>query len=250
VSEPLTAIIEWFAREGRDVPWRASRDRYAIWVAEVMSAQTTLSRAVAAWEAWMTRWPDVDALAAATLADVLGQWQGLGYPRRARDLHRSAQLIAAHGWPEDLTALPGVGPYVSAAIRCFALEQPVLPRDVNVERVLRRRFPGGVEIADDPWSAGQALMELGQRICRTRPQCGICPAAAGCAGPDAVAEARARPRRQARFEGSLRQRRGRLLARVIAEGAVPRAEADPEAAAGLVLDALILADGELLRAPA
>ena len=249
MAEPLPAIIDWFMREGRDVPWRARRDRYAIWVAEVMSAQTTLTRAVAAWEAWIDRWPDVDALAGATLAEVLAQWQGLGYPRRARDLHRSSVIIAAGGWPEDLTALPGVGPYVAAAIRCFALEQPVLPRDVNVERVLRRRFPDGVDITADPWHSGQALMELGQRICRPRPDCGRCPAAAGCAGPDPEADARARPRRQARFEGSLRQRRGRLLARVIAEGAVTRAEADQEAAAGLVLDQLIVADGELLRPP-
>jgi A/G-specific adenine glycosylase len=125
----------------------------------------------------------------------------------------------------------------------------VLPRDVNVARVLRRRFPDGVDITADPWHAGQALMEFGQRICRARPDCGHCPVVVGCIGPDPAAEERARPRRQARFEGSLRQRRGRLLARVIAEGTVPRAEADPDAADGLVLDELIVADGELLRAP-
>src|SRR5579871_3690971 len=123
----------------------------------------------------MARWPTVEALAAASLADVLREWQGLGYPRRARDLHRAAQTVVLTGWPEDLTELPGVGPYISAAIRCFALEEPVLPLDTNVKRVLARRFPGGVDTGADPWRAGQGLMEFGQRICTARPQCGVCP---------------------------------------------------------------------------
>ena len=245
LNDPTAAaIVRWWREHARDVPWRATRDMYAIWVAEVMSAQTTLTRAVTAWTAWMERWPDVDALAGASLADVLAQWQGLGYPRRARDLHRSARIVQRDGWPEPLTELPGVGPYVAAAIRCFALEEPVLPRDVNVERVLQRRLGGTVDITPDPWGAGQALMEFGQRICRARPHCGACPVAAGCPGPEATPPSARR--RQARFEGSVRQQRGRLLARVLAGSPVRVADAHPEAAAGLVSDGLArIVDGQL-----
>ena len=248
VDPDVAAILGWWEANARSLPWRASRDVYAVWVSEVMSAQTTVSRAAHAWTPWMVRWPTVEALAAASLAEVLGQWQGLGYPRRARDLHRSARIVAAEGWPEDLTSLPGVGAYVAAAVRCFAFEEPVLPLDVNVRRVLARRLGGEVDISGDPWRLGQALMEFGQRVCRARPRCEACPVAGGCPGPG-EADAQARRRRIRPFAGSLRQRRGRLLARVIAQGQVPVADADREAAEGLVADGLIrLADGQL-RAP-
>ena len=181
----LSAVLDWWAAEARQLPWRETRDVYAVWVSEVMLIQTQVERVEPAWRAWIDRWPTVTQLAAASLADVLGQWQGLGYPRRARDLHRSARIVARSGWPDDLTALPGVGTYVATAIRCFALEQPVLPIDVNVRRVLRRRFPGGVDSSGDPWRTGQALMEFGQRICTARPRCGECPVSDGCAGVDA-----------------------------------------------------------------
>jgi A/G-specific adenine glycosylase len=247
---PLTAVLEWWDRHRRPLPWRASRDVYAIWVSEVMSAQTTVGRAAQAWERWMSRWPTVESLAAASLADVLALWQGLGYPRRARDLHRSARIVAESGWPQDLTALPGVGAYVASAIRCFALEEPVLPRDVNVRRVLERRFPGGVDIAPDPWRAGQALMEFGQRVCAVRPRCEACPVRAGCPVAGSQATATRRPaRRQPPFEGSLRQRRGRLLRQVIAEGSVAVRSVDAEAADGLVADCLVVREGGHLRAP-
>lgn len=216
---------------------------YAIWVSEVMSAQTTIARAAEAWERWMARWPTVEALAAASLADVLREWQGLGYPRRARDMHRAAQVIAVSGWPEDLTQLPGVGPYIAAAIRCFALEEPVLPLDTNVKRVLARRFPDGVDTGADPWRAGQALMEFGQRICTARPRCEVCPLRPGCPGPAAPGQA-ARSRRQAPFEGSVRQRRGRLLRRVLADGRVTLDETEREVAEALAADGLVvLVDG-------
>jgi A/G-specific adenine glycosylase len=244
---PVTAVLDWWSANARRLPWRATRDVYAVWVSEVMSSQTTVNRAAEAWLRWIERWPTVQALSTATLAEVLAQWQGLGYPRRARDLHRSARLVAASGWPEDLTTLPGVGPYVASAIRCFALEEPVLPRDVNVTRVLERRFPDGVDISGDPWRAGQALMEFGQRICTARPSCDACPVRAGCAGPGQAAAGR---RRQAPFAGSLRQRRGRLLREVVAQGAVAAQAADPEAAAGLVQDGLVALERGWLRAPA
>jgi A/G-specific adenine glycosylase len=246
VTDPeVAAVLDWWTANARDLPWRASRERYAVWVAEVMSIQTTVSRSAEAWTRWMERWPTVEALASASLADVLSEWQGLGYPRRARDLHRSAAIVVASGWPDDLTELPGVGRYVADAVLCFALEEPVLPRDVNVTRVLGRRFPGGIDTSADPWRAGQALMEFGQRICCARPRCDVCPARAGCGGP-VPATARPTPRRRP-FEGSLRQRRGRLLHRVIAEGSVVVDVADGEVALGLAEDGLaVLTDGVLL----
>src|ERR1700744_6607966 len=208
----VAAVLEWWSANARPLPWRATRDVYAVWVAEVMSAQTTVGRSAEAWTRWMNRWPPHEALAAATLAEVLAEWQGLGYPRRARDLHRSTQVVARSGWPDELTQLPGVGAYVAAAVRCFALEEPVLPLDVNVKRVLRLRFPAGVDIAGDPWRTGQAIMEFGQRICAARPRCQVCPVRVGCDGPELPGSPGSgpAPRRQARFEGSVRQRRGQL----------------------------------------
>jgi A/G-specific adenine glycosylase len=242
----VAGVLDWWRANARPLPWRASRDVYAVWVSEVMSAQTTVNRAAEAWTGWMQRWPTVEALAAASLADVLRQWQGLGYPRRARDLHRSARIVAASGWPEDLQALPGVGPYIAAAVACFARERPVLPLDVNVRRVLRRRFPDGVDISPDPWGAGQALMEFGQRVCSARPHCDECPVRAGCPGPGTDDGSAGRGRRQAAFEGSVRQRRGRLLRRVLDEGSVALAPGDREIAEGLAADGLaVWRDGRL-----
>jgi A/G-specific adenine glycosylase len=243
----VAAVLDWWTEHGRALPWRASRDVYAVWVSEVMSAQTTVSRSAEAWVRWMEHWPTVEALAAASLTEVLSVWQGLGYPRRARDLHRAARIVVESGWPDDLTELPGVGSYTASAIRCFALEEPVLPLDVNVKRVLRRRFPGGVDITGDAWRAGQAIMEFGQRICTARPLCDGCPVSEGCAGADGDRRDEERPRRSRPFVGSLRQRRGNLLRRVIAAGGVSAEDADGEAAAGLARDGLVvLADGWVL----
>ena len=120
LTPPLAAIVDWWEANRRELPWRATRDPYAVWVAEVMCAQTQVTRAAVTWARWLARWPTVDALAAAKLADVLEEWQGLGYPRRARDLHRAARIVVADGWPSDLEMLPGVGAYTAAAISCFA----------------------------------------------------------------------------------------------------------------------------------
>ena len=248
----VAAVIDWWVANARPLPWRTSRDVYAIWVSEVMSTQTTVTRAAEAWTRWMARWPTVHALAGASLTEVLSQWQGLGYPRRARDLHRSARIVVDTGWPRELTDLPGVGAYVAAAIRCFALEQAVLPLDVNVRRVLERRFPGSLDTSGDPWRAGQAIMEFGQRICSARPRCAVCPVSAGCdrAGEAGSKADRPATRRQTPFAGSLRQRRGRLLRQVIAEGTMALAHADQDAALGLAQDGLVLiTDGRLCAPP-
>jgi A/G-specific adenine glycosylase len=248
----VAAIIDWWEANARPLPWRTSRDVYAIWVSEAMSTQTTVTRAAEAWTRWMARWPTVQALAGASLAEVLSQWQGLGYPRRARDLHRSARIVVDTGWPRDLTELPGVGAYVAAAIRCFALEEAVLPLDVNVRRVLERRFPDGLDTAGDPWRAGQAIMEFGQRICSARPSCAVCPVSDDCPGAGGAGDQADRPAtlRQKPFEGSLRQRRGRLLRQVIAEGTVALGHADQDAALGLAQDGLVvMADGRVCAPP-
>ena len=128
-------------------------------VSEVMLQQTQVGRVVPRFEAWMERWPTVEALAGAGLDDVIRAWQGLGYNRRAVSLHRAARIVAEDGWPADLTELPGVGAYTAAAVRRFAWGEPVLPMDTNVVRVIERS--GG---AFGPASA-EALMDLGREVC-------------------------------------------------------------------------------------
>ena len=109
-------LLAWFSQNGRDLPWRKTRDPYAILVSEVMLQQTQVERVIPRWLAWLERWPTPVALAAASPAEVIRQWQGLGYNRRAVSLHRAAQVVAEEGWPDDLTTLPGVGPYTASAI--------------------------------------------------------------------------------------------------------------------------------------
>src|SRR5947199_10535687 len=146
-------VLAWYGRNGRDLPWRHTHDPYAILVSEVMLQQTQVARVVPRYLEWLERWPTVAALAAASTADVLRDWQGLGYNRRALNLQRAAREVAANGWPDDLTRLPGVGPYTAAAVACFALGRPVLPVDVNVARVLERTG------ASFDHTYGQALMD-------------------------------------------------------------------------------------------
>src|SRR5436853_7840285 len=128
----------WYLKHSRDLPWRRTRDPYAILVSEVMAQQTQVERVVPRWQRWLARWPTAAALAAASSADVIGEWQGLGYNRRALNLHRAAQHIAAHGWPDDLTTLPGVGRYTADAVGNFAFGRDVLPVDTNVRRIQER----------------------------------------------------------------------------------------------------------------
>src|SRR5262249_37485825 len=149
-----SALLAWYGQNGRDLPWRKTRDPYAILVSEVMAQQTQVERVIPRWQRWLARWPTVDALAAAAAADVIREWQGLGYNRRAVALHRAAQHVAAHGWPDDLTELPGVGRYTADAVACFAFGRPVLPVDVNV-----RRISGRTHRSFSP-PAPQALMDL------------------------------------------------------------------------------------------
>ena len=155
-------LLAWFAEHGRSLPWRGTRDPYAILVSEVMLQQTQVSRVVPRWTEWLERWPTVETLAAASPADVIRAWQGLGYNRRGLNLHRAARVVAEHGWPDDLTELPGVGPYTAAALGNFAFGRPVLPVDVNIGRVLER---SGGEFGPE---AAQALFDLGATVCLAR----------------------------------------------------------------------------------
>jgi A/G-specific adenine glycosylase len=223
-------LSAWFRVHGRDLPWRRTRDPYAILVSEVMLQQTQVERVVPRYLRWLELWPTARALAAAPLADVIREWQGLGYNRRAVNLHRAAGHVAAHGWPEDLTELPGVGVYTAAAIGNFAFGEGVLPADTNVRRVQERTgHTFGPECA-------QALFDLGATVCLARiPRCGVCPLAADCPSRGERYEPR---RKQSRFEGSFRQRRAEAL-RVVAEGPRLLAELDAEAVAALERDGLV-----------
>lgn len=250
----VSRLVEWFRREGPDLPWRRTRDRYAVLVAETQLQATPVARVLPYYEAWMARWPDASRLAAAPLGEVLAAWQGLGYPRRARNLHAAARIVAERGWPppERLTDLPGVGRYTAAAIRCFADEEDVLPEDTNVARVLARRFPGGWPgaPAGRAWDAGQAMMDLGRLWCTARsPRCDAgCPLREGCVAADTgtVLELTPARRVQGRYEGSMRQRRGRLL-KALADTGAADVTADADAAASLVADGLAERDGDRLR---
>jgi len=235
------ALHAWYAENGRDLPWRRTQDPYAILVSEVMLQQTQVSRVIPRWVAWLERWPTPTALAAASPGDVILAWQGLGYNRRALNLHQAARVVAAHGWPGDLTELPGVGAYTAAAIRSFAHGEAELPVDTNVRRIRERT---GHEFGPE---CGQALMDLGAMVCLARvPRCDICPLADGCPSRGRRYEPL---RKQSRFEGSFRQRRAALL-RLVAEEPSPLAALDREAFESLLHDGLVEQAGELVRLPA
>src|SRR5262249_9624280 len=203
---------------------------YAILVSEVMLQQTQVERVMPRYLAWLQRWPTVDALAAASPAEVIREWQGLGYNRRGLNLHRAARVVAANGWPEDLTELPGVGPYTTAAIANFAFGLDMLPVDTNVRRVQER--------TGHSFSArsAQALMDLGATVCLARvPRCDSCPLAERCPSRGRRYEPL---RRQSRFEGSFRQRRAATLRLVAAEERA-LTELDGEAVESLRADGLV-----------
>jgi A/G-specific adenine glycosylase len=229
--EPVEELLlAWFERMGRSLPWRDTRDPYAILVSEVMAQQTQIDRVVPRWERWLERWPTVESLAAAPAADVIREWQGLGYHRRALSLHRAAQQVAANGWPDDLTELPGVGRYTADAVACFAHGADVLPGDTNVRRVQERT---GAQFGS---AAAQALMDLGATVCLARiPRCEACPLAAACPSRGRRFEPL---RRQGPFEGSFRQRRAATL-RLVADAETDLADLDAEAVASLAKDGLV-----------
>jgi A/G-specific adenine glycosylase len=233
-------LLGWYRENGRDLPWRQTSDPYAILVSEVMAQQTQVDRVVPRWAQWLERWPTVEALSAASPGDVIREWQGLGYNRRALNLHRAAQHVAAHGWPEDLTELPGVGRYTADAVACFALGRDVLPVDVNVRRVQERT--GNTFTA----AAAQALMDLGATVCLARiPRCELCPLADVCPSRGRRYEPL---RKQGPFEGSFRQRRAATL-RLVADAERPVGDLDRDAVASLARDGLVLVAGGTVSLP-
>jgi A/G-specific adenine glycosylase len=237
--EAQREILGWYDATGRNLAFRVTTDPYAVLVSELMAQQTQAARAAEAWTAWMERFPSVEALASAPVAEVLRAWAGLGYNRRAVHLHRAAKaIVAEHGGrvPSSvpaLEALPGVGPYTARAIAAIAFGEPVGAVDVNVKRVLGRIAAGGPEaftpasmqvLADasvpvdraGAWT--HALMDVGQRVCRPRrPNCADCPAIAWChyaAGERPAVEASSRPGRpDPAFESTNRWLRGRIVDR-------------------------------------
>jgi len=234
------ALLAWFAGSGRDLPWRHTRDPYAILVSEVMLQQTQVDRVLPRYLAWLARWPTVKSLADASAADVIREWQGLGYNRRALNLHSAARQVATGGWPEDPTELPGVGRYTAAAIRCFALGEDVLPVDVNVERVQRRTRNAFTS------RSAQALMDLGASICLARiPRCDDCPLVSECPSRGIREEP---ARKQGPFEGSFRQRRAVTL-RAVAQSTRALHELDDEAVRSLERDGLVVVEEGVVALP-
>jgi A/G-specific adenine glycosylase len=242
-SAPVERLIAWFEANGRDLPWRQTRDPYRILVSEIMLQQTQVDRVLPRYEAFLAEFPTIEALAAAPTAAVLRSWSGLGYNRRALNLQRTAQAIVhGHGgsWPRDpdaLRRLPGIGPYTAGAIACFAFEQDAAFLDTNMRRVIARWYDG-IDPADvaaervqwqraaelvpagRSWWWNQALMELGALVCTARaPACQRCPLIADCrAAPQTLLQPvvprvrRVAERPAEAFVGSRRWYRGRLIA--------------------------------------
>jgi A/G-specific adenine glycosylase len=245
-------LLAWFSRNRRRLPWRETRDPYAILVSEIMLQQTQVSRVIERWTAWIERWPTVEALAAASTADVVRAWSGLGYNRRAINLQRAARVVAEAGaFPRTLAglrALPGVGPYTAGAIACFAFDAQVTTVDVNVRRVLTRALE--VENAPPPpgraWEWNQALFDLGATVCLARvPRCEICPLAAGCPARGTRFEPL---RRQGPFAGSPRARRAALV-RELHAGPKPAALYDGATLDGLERDGLLVVRDGIVSLP-
>jgi A/G-specific adenine glycosylase len=235
-AEAREAVSTWFRPRRHAYAWRRGRvrDPWSVLVSEVMLQQTQVARVEPVFVAFLARFPTPSILAAASRADVLRAWAGLGYNRRAVALHQAARAIVDEhdgrvpSDPEALRRLPGVGPYTSAAVASIAFGAPVAAIDSNVQRIVARVAHGtepdevspGVLAADaggwvdlrDPRGWNEALMDLGRDRCRPEPRCGACPVRPWCRFAASGRAGRASGRRQAPFEGSARQARGRVLA--------------------------------------
>jgi A/G-specific adenine glycosylase len=266
-------VLAWGMPRLRDLPWRATRDPWAILVAEVMLQQTQAERVVPKWHAFLAAYPTPRTCAAASLGDVLRLWQGLGYPRRARSLHdAAAAIVGRHGGavPHDLDALralPGVGAYTARAVRVFAFEGDDGVVETNIARVLARTagrrltatraqsLADALVPAGEGWAWNQVLMDLGAAVCRPQPQCGACPISHDCAwhragrpDPDPAVGSAGVSASQPPYEGSDRQARGRVL-HTLAGGPAAATEFPSAIVAGLLADRLVVADGAELRLP-
>lgn len=223
VTESARTLLAWYDSIKRDLPWRKNRDPYRIWVSEIMLQQTQVKTVVPYYERFMERFPKVEDLAAAPIEEVLARWSGLGYYRRARQLHAAAQEVAQQGeFPttaDGLQALPGIGPYTAAAVASMAFDEVVPVLDGNVERVVcrrlaldddakrapvrRRLLKAAATLLDPkrPGDSNQAMMELGALVCRPQqPSCDGCPIQVGCLGRDEGPERFPRPRKRRAVE--------------------------------------------------
>jgi A/G-specific adenine glycosylase len=237
VARIQRALLGWYEEHASPFPWRESRNPYHALVAGVCSQQTQMSRVLPLWERWMAAFPTLEDAAAATRAEVLRVWDGAGYPKRAlmlRDTARRCMEVHGGELPRDreaLLALPGVGPFTSAIVQCFGWADPAVAIDTNVMRVIGRLVHGDLQPARETSSAAiidaaqrllpaaesahwnPALMDYGARVCTPRPHCEVCVVARECAARPRFerGEVAAPMRRQARFDGSERQWRGRIL---------------------------------------
>jgi A/G-specific adenine glycosylase len=233
VSSGFTGLVlRWGVPQLRDLPWRRTRDPWAVLVSEVMLQQTQVVRVVERWERFLEQFPTYQACADAALGDVLREWTGLGYPRRARNLHLAAVEINRLGtFPSDLEALlalPGIGPYTARAVMAFAFELDVAVVDTNIARVYARQLGQTLTAREvqaaadasvplgDGWLWNQCLMDLGATICRPAPRCDECPVVETCgwrgrATADPAIGSAGVSGKQARFVGSDREARGRLM---------------------------------------
>ena len=229
------AVLGASGHSWRDLPWRATRDPWLVLVSEVMLQQTQAARVVEPYRRFVARFPTADACADAGTAAVVREWAGLGYNRRAVNLHRAARAVAEHHGGRvpaglaELRALPGVGPYTARAVLAFAFERPIAAVDTNVARLLSRAVVGrplgraqAEAVGDrlvppvDAWRFSQTLFDLGARYCRARgPSCVVCPLRARCRwaldGHPEPDPGRSGARRQGVFAGSDREGRGRLV---------------------------------------
>jgi len=288
----VDALQAWGDGVRRDLPWRRTRDPWAVLVSEAMLQQTQVARVVDRFDGFLVRFPDPAAMMSAPLAEVLDAWAGLGYYRRARDLHRTACVIVERhdGQVPDelpaLLALPGVGPYTARAVLAFAYERDHGVVDTNAARVLARAFAGAPmgaaavqRLADSlvtpgsAWAHNQSMLDLGATVCTARaPRCTACPLMVGCAWrasgggepdgsvPDPARTTSGTSRPQARFAGSDRQGRGRILAALRSGATVVAGDLDTvttwgdadrsrRVADALVTEGLAVWDDDLLRAP-
>lgn len=257
----MAEITAWYARHGRhDLAWRRTRDRWAVLASEVMLHQTQVPRVAAAWPGFMARFPSPRVMADAGPGAVIAAWGTLGYPRRARWLWEAAAAIAADGWPDDLACLPGIGRYTARAItaQCDDVDVPAV--EANTRRVAERAAGRPLSDRDaeqvlvdlgSPLRGRDrllALMDVGALVCRPRaPRCDECPLRARCATRGE--RAGERRSRQPRFEGSFRQRRGRVMARLRAGDGVDARSLDTRALTSLVEDGLAAIDGDWARLP-
>jgi A/G-specific adenine glycosylase len=250
------ALLSWYEAVRRPLPWRFTRDPWALLVSEVMLQQTQAARVVPHYERFLARFPSAASFAAASPADAIAAWSGLGYNRRALSLQAAARAIAAVGWPERLEDLPGVGPYTAAAVASFAWDAQVAAVDTNVRRVAQRIGVAPAELLPERRHAdwNQAAMELGARVCRARaPSCDACPAAPWCGSRGRVEVApRAAGATAPRFEETDRWLRGRIVAALAAGASLP-AGIEParleRALAGLERDGLVERDGSGVGLP-